>query len=100
MRVRVELKVLAPSVEHGQQADLGARVLGIGGQLLQGSRGSSQEQVVHNPRLSKAIGPRALGSVKTTWKYGTGSSSAARASSQRAAAVPRHVGQWRLPQEL
>jgi hypothetical protein len=38
--------------------------------------------------------------VKTTWKYGTGSNSAARASSHRAAAVPRQVGQWRLQEEL
>jgi hypothetical protein len=48
-------------VEHGQQADLGAQVLGIGGQLLQGSRGSSQEQVVHNPRIEQGNWTEGLG---------------------------------------
>src|SRR5438477_118508 len=42
----------------------------------------------------------AAGSVKTTWKYSTGSRSAWRASSQRWAAVAWHLGQWRLRHEL
>jgi hypothetical protein len=40
------------------------------------------------------------GSVNTTWKYGTGSSSAWRSASQSFAAAPWHFGQCRLRQEL
>jgi hypothetical protein len=40
------------------------------------------------------------GSVNTTWKYGTGSSSASRSASHCFAAAPWHFGQWRLRQEL
>src|SRR6266699_2108697 len=42
----------------------------------------------------------AAGSVKTTWKYGTGKSSASRSASQRRAVAPWHFGQCRLRQEL
>src|SRR5436309_8547947 len=41
-----------------------------------------------------AIGP---GRVKTTWKYGTGKSSAWRSASHSLAAAAWHFGQCRLP---
>ena len=40
------------------------------------------------------------GSVKTTWKYPTGSRSASRSASQVRAAAPWHFGQCRLRQLL
>src|SRR6266849_645243 len=40
------------------------------------------------------------GSVNTTWKYGTGNSSASRAASHSFAAARWHFGQCRLRQEL
>jgi hypothetical protein len=40
------------------------------------------------------------GSENTTWKYGTGNSSASRSASHSLAAVPWHLGQCRLRQEL
>ena len=42
----------------------------------------------------------AAGRVNTTWKYGTGSSSACRAASHSSRAAPWHFGQCRLRQEL
>ena len=48
----------------------------------------------------KAISAIDAGSVKTTWKYGTGSSSASRSASHAARAGPWHFGQWRLRHEL
>jgi hypothetical protein len=48
----------------------------------------------------KAISAADGGSVKTTWKYGTGSNSACRSASHAARAGPWHFGQWRLRQEL
>src|SRR6516165_5941904 len=41
-----------------------------------------------------------LGSVYTTWKYGTGNSSASRSASHRCDAAAWHFGQCRLRQEL
>src|ERR1700741_2533284 len=41
-----------------------------------------------------------LGSVYTTWKYATGSSSASRSASHSLAAAPWHLGPCRLRQEL
>src|SRR6266700_953765 len=40
------------------------------------------------------------GSVNTTWKYGTGSSSASRSASHSRAAAPWLFGQWRLRQVM
>jgi hypothetical protein len=40
------------------------------------------------------------GSVKTTWKYSTGSRSASRAASHSLAAAPWHFGQCRLRQVM
>ena len=53
MDVRVELKVLAPGVQHGQHAGLGTQVLGIGGHLEHGLGGGPQEQVVDDPRIGQ-----------------------------------------------
>lgn len=44
------------------------------------------------------ISATGAGSVKTTWKYGTGSNSACQAASQSARVS--HLGQWRFRQEL
>ena len=49
----MELKVLAPGVQHGQHAGLGTQVLGIGGHLEQGLGGGPQEQVVDDPRIGQ-----------------------------------------------
>ena len=53
MDVRVELKILAPGVQHGQDAGLGSPVFRIGGHLEHGLGGGSQEQVVNDPRMGQ-----------------------------------------------
>ena len=88
MDVRVQREVLAPGVQHRQHADFGAEMDRVRGHLEQGFRGGPHEQAVDLTGVVRAIGPRAPGSVNTTWKYGVSSRSAAWASSQRAAAVP------------
>ena len=50
--------------------------------------------------LYQAMALTGAGSVKTTWKYSTGSRSAWRASSQRCAALAWHFVQCRLRHEL
>ena len=49
MHMRMVLEVLAPGVEDGQEADLGPEVLGIGGDLLQGLGGGSEQKAVDLP---------------------------------------------------
>lgn len=46
MQMRIMKQVLAPGVQHGEQADLGAQVLGIGGDDAQGLGGGAEEQAV------------------------------------------------------
>jgi hypothetical protein len=48
----------------------------------------------------KAISPTDAGSVKTTWKHATGSSSACRSASHWARACSWHFGQCRLRQVM
>ncbi len=48
MYVRMRLEVLAPGVEHAEEADVGAEVFGIGGDLQQGFGAGAEQQVVDN----------------------------------------------------
>ena len=69
-------------------ADAGAEMLGIGGDRERGlGRGLEQQIVDHGLVLVGDVGDRA-GSVNTTWKYGTGNSSASRSASHSRAAAP------------
>ncbi len=101
MHMGMMQQVLSPGVQDGEEADLGAQVLGIGGDGAQGFGAGVKEQVVDEPscsgRQSAAIGS---GTVKTTWKYSTSSSSACRSSSHCARASDWHLGQGRWRQEL
>ena len=44
--MRVLLKILSPGVEHAQEADLRAKMLGIGGNLQQGCGAGTEQEVV------------------------------------------------------
>ena len=46
MQMRMMKQVLAPGVQHGEEADLGAQVLGIGSDGAQGLGGGAEEQAV------------------------------------------------------
>ena len=101
MDVRMMVQVLAPGMEHGDEADLGAEVLRDRRRSCAASRPPSGTGWRRPSALFwKAISATGAGSVKTTWKYGTGSSSACRAASHSARACPWHFGQCRLRQEL
>ena len=99
--MRMMVQVLPPGVQHGDEPDLGAEMLGIGGDGAQ-RLGRRLETGWRRPRALfwKAISAIGAGTVKTTWKYGTGSSSAWRSASHSARASPWHFGQCRLRQEL
>jgi hypothetical protein len=86
--VRVLLQVLAPGVEHSDEADLGAEMTSVGGDGTQ-RLGCRLEQggVDRFLVLEGDFGSRCR-NVKTTWKYGTGSNSAWRSASHAARAAP------------
>lgn len=46
MQMRMMVQVLAPGVQHGEEANLGAEVLGIGGDGAQGLGGGAEEKAV------------------------------------------------------
>ena len=45
------LQVLAPGVEHGQEADLGPEMFGVGGDLPQGLGGGLEQEAVDLPLI-------------------------------------------------
>ena len=55
--VRMMLEILPPGVEHTEETDLGAEMLGIGGNLQQ-SRGAGVEQEVIDDLLVLQSQPR------------------------------------------
>jgi hypothetical protein len=59
MDMRVMLEGLSPGVEHTQETDLGAEMLGIGGNLHQG-RGAGAKQEVVDDLLVLQSQPRQL----------------------------------------
>ena len=59
MQVRVVLQVLAPGVEHGDEADLGAEMLGSAAMVLQRLGGGPEQDVVdHRLVLESDVGDR------------------------------------------
>ena len=46
MQMRIMKQALTPGVQHGEEADLGAQVLGIGGDCAQGLGGGAEEKAV------------------------------------------------------
>jgi len=46
MQMGMEEQVLSPTVQHGEETDLRAQVLGIGGDRAQSLRRSTEENVV------------------------------------------------------
>ena len=59
MNVRMMLKILAPGVEHTQEADLRTEMLGVAGDLQQ-SRGAGAKQQVVDDFLVLQSQPREL----------------------------------------
>lgn len=52
MQMRMMKQVLAPGVQHGEEADLGAQVLGVGSDGAQGLAGGTEEQAVDEQTLA------------------------------------------------
>jgi len=108
MKVRMVLQVLAPGVEHADEADLGAEMLRIGGDRAERlGRRPEQNGVDRSLVLERDLGcGRRQGENDVEIQPGpakaggTGSSSACRSTNQAARADPGHFGQWRSRHEL
>jgi hypothetical protein len=98
--VRVMMETLSPGVQDGGEADVGAEVPGIGGDRRERLSRRLEQQAIDLGLVLVGMAPICAGRVNTTWKYGTGNSSASRASSQACAAIHWHFGQCRFRQEL
>ena len=46
--MRVLLKILSPGVEHTEETDFGAKMLGIGGDLQKSGGAGAEQQVIDN----------------------------------------------------
>lgn len=93
---------LTPRVEHREEPDLGAQMLRIGGDSLEGlGGGAKQDRVLYTGDLfCAAIAAIVSGTVNTTWKYWVSRISAVRWAIHAARASDWHLGQCRLAQEL
>jgi len=79
--VRVLLKVLAPGVEHGEEADCRTQTLGVRRDRQQRLGHYAEEDAVDSPGILQRQ------AVNTTWKYSTGNNSASRSASHWARAA-------------
>jgi len=68
MQMGVMEKILAPGVEHREEADLRAQMLGVGRDGAQ-RIADLPEQNVNLLLVLQAIVATGSGTVKTTWKY-------------------------------
>src|ERR1022692_766756 len=78
VQVGMQVQVLAPGVEDGEETDFGAQMLGIAGNREEGFGGGAGEDIVATFLVWKAMAASGSGMVKTTWKYSTGNNSAVR----------------------
>lgn len=88
MNVRMVLQRLTPGMEHRGDADLRTQMLGIGGDGGERLSGGAEQDRIDGGLVLEGDLAGQLGSVKTTWKYGTGNSSACRCASHSARASP------------
>ena len=69
VHMRVVHQVLPPGVQHGQEADLRAQMLRIGGDGAQCLRRRPEQDVVDHGLVLEGDRPRSpAGTVNTTWK--------------------------------
>jgi hypothetical protein len=73
---------------------------GIGSDDAQRLGGGGEQDAIDDGLIVESNLAIGAGIVKTTWKYGTGSSSDCRSANHWARANPWHFGQCRLRQEL
>jgi hypothetical protein len=72
VQVGVVLEGLPPGVQDGQEADPGAEVRRVGGDLEQGVRGGAEQQAVDHPRVLQGDRPEGRREGKDDMEVGDG----------------------------
>ena len=85
-------------MEHGEEADFSAEVLGIGSDGAQGFGGGPEEDAINRLFVLIGEGGNLFRQGEDDVEYSTGSSSAWRSWSHLARARDWHLGQWRFRQ--
>ena len=98
--MRMMLQSLVPGVEHAEEADLGAEVPGIAGDLQQGFGAGPEQQIVDQPFVLQCQRSEFVRQGEDDVHVAGGQQLALRASSQRSRALPWHFGQCRFRHEL
>jgi len=93
VQMRMQMQVLTPRVEDSEKPHRRAQTFGIGRDGKQCFRSCTEQDRVDLADILQCQRADLLGSVNTTWKYGTGSRSASLAAIHFARAMPWHFGQ-------
>ena len=72
MEVGVELEALAPAVEYGAEAELGAEMPGVGGEGLEALGGSGEEEIEDESFVAQRDGIERLGEREDDMEVGDG----------------------------
>jgi hypothetical protein len=75
-------------VKNSDHAGLAAEVLWVSGDEADRLGGRPEQDVIDDALFCSAMAAIAAGTVKTTWKYGTGRRSACRSATDSASAKP------------
>ena len=86
---------LPPRVQHGHEAQLSAKVFGVGAYTQQGLRGGPEQEVVDHLLILQGQGRELARECEDDMVILDG-----RASRHRALSRFWHFGQWRFRQEL
>jgi len=86
MHMWVKVEFLTPGVQHAEEANFCAKMLGIAGNFEQCFCTGSEQEIVDDLLILKSQWANWRGSVKTTCTYCVGRSSLRRFSSQRSRA--------------
>ena len=100
MQVRMMEQCLAPGVEHGEKAELGAEMLGIGGDRAQGLGGGVKQDPVDRPLFCMGDGGDLFRHGKDHVEIGRGQEFGSAGLQPAAPARDWHFGQCRLRHEL
>ena len=98
MQMGMKKQILSPAVEHGEKADLGAQMFGIGSDGGQGLGRGSEQNAVDEIFVLVGDGGDLFGHGEDDMKIVRRRSSDFRFSTHSARASDWHLGQWRSRQ--
>ena len=100
MHMRMMIEVLAPGVQHGGEADIGAEMLGVGGDRGEGLGGGREQQAVDLGLVLVGDGADRCRQREHDMEVGHRQQLGLARRQPGLSAGHWHFGQWRLRQEL